>query len=96
MVMATGSNTLHAPPSRVLSRRQFQTVVTAASRIPPKQKRIVVKFGGTSLAEEEKANGTKLAVVMSAFVIVAISIGKMIDELIGQVPATKEMVRVLV
>jgi aspartate kinase len=90
MVMATGSNTPRALLGKIFSITSLQTVVSATSKITPKQRRIVVKFGGTSLADKdrivraakliskEKAKGTKIAVVVSA-------IGKMTDELIGLV-----------
>ena len=62
------ANTPRALLSKPFSLTELQTVVSATSKITPKQRRIVVKFGGTSLAYKKKANGTKLAVVVSATV----------------------------
>lgn len=88
--MATGSNTPHTPPSKISGPTALQTAVSEVPSTYPKQKtrRIVVKFGGSSLADKDRiakavgliakeaAKGTKLAVVVSA-------IGRMTDDLIG-------------
>lgn len=91
-VMATGSNTPHTLPSKISTPTTPRTVISASSNASPKQKtrRIVVKFGGSSLADKEHigqaarlvskeaAKGTRLVVVVSAM-------GGMTDQLIGLV-----------
>ena len=91
-VMATGSNTPHTLPSKISTPTTPRTVISASSDASPKQKtrRIVVKFGGSSLADKEHigkaarlvskeaAKGTRLVVVVSAM-------GGMTDQLIGLV-----------
>jgi aspartate kinase len=87
--MATGSNTPHTLPSKISTPT---TAISASSDASPKQKtrRIVVKFGGSSLADKDRiakaarlvfkeaSKGTRLVVVVSAM-------GKMTDQLIGLV-----------
>ncbi len=91
-VRATGSNTPHTLPSKISSPTKLQNVTRPTLDASPKQKtrRIVVKFGGSSLADKDRiakaarlisketAKGTKLVVVVSA-------IGGMTDQLIGLV-----------
>jgi hypothetical protein len=62
MVMATGSSTPHTLLSRIFSRAELQTAISATSGITSKLRRIAVNFGRTNTADKEKANGTKLAV----------------------------------
>jgi len=91
MVMATGSNTPHSLPSKISTLATIRTVMTPRSEASPKRaRRIVVKFGGSSLADKEHiaqaaslvskeaAKGTRLVVVVSAM-------GSMTDQLIGLV-----------
>ncbi len=91
-VRATGSNTPHTLPSKISSPTKLQNVTRPTLDASPKQKtrRIVVKFGGSSLADKDRiakaarlisketAKGTKLVVVVSA-------IGGMTEQLIGLV-----------
>ncbi|MGA8855821.1 MAG: aspartate kinase [Candidatus Bathyarchaeia archaeon] len=91
-VRATGSTTPQTLSSKISAPRTLQTVITASPGTSSKQKtrRIVVKFGGSSLADKdhiakaarlvsrETAKGTRLVVVVSAM-------GKMTDQLIGLV-----------
>jgi len=90
--MATGSNTPPSLSSKISTPTTLPTVMTARTEASPKQRtrRIVVKFGGSSLADKdhiaqaarlvskETAKGTRLVVVVSA-------IGSMTDQLIGLV-----------
>ena len=90
--MATGSNAPHSLSSKISTPTTLRTVMTARTEASPKQRtrRIVVKFGGSSLADKdhiaqaarlvskETAKGTRLVVVVSA-------IGSMTDQLIGLV-----------
>ncbi|MGA2791075.1 MAG: aspartate kinase [Candidatus Bathyarchaeia archaeon] len=91
-VSATGSTTPQTLSSKISAPTILQTVIAASPRASSKQKtrRIVVKFGGSSLADKDRiakaarlvfketAKGTRLVVVVSA-------IGKMTDQLIGLV-----------
>jgi len=91
-VRATGSTTPQTLSSKISAPRTVQRVITAGPGASTKQKtrRIVVKFGGSSLADKdgiakaarlvfrETAKGTRLVVVVSAM-------GKMTDQLIGLV-----------
>jgi hypothetical protein len=80
MVMATGSSTPHTLLSRIFSRAELQTAISATSGITSKLRRIAVNFGRTNTADKEKANDTKLAV-------------KMTDEPIGRGSTMKQMPR---
>jgi aspartate kinase len=91
-VRATGSTVRHTIPTKVSTPTAVQTVIKPKPEGPSKQKlrRIVVKFGGSSLADKERiakaarlvskeaAKGTRLVVVVSAM-------GSMTDQLIGLV-----------
>jgi aspartate kinase len=91
-VITIGSNTPQALPTRVSAPTTLQVVTTLNRDTSQKQKtrRIVVKFGGSSLGDKDRitkaarliaketAKGTKVVVVVSA-------IGKMTDQLIGLV-----------
>ena len=91
-VITTGSPTPHPLPGRVSTSTTLQTITKPIS-VPTSEKktrRIVVKFGGSSLADKERIakaarlisreskKGTKLVVVVSAM-------GGMTDQLIGLV-----------
>ena len=92
MVITTGSLKPHSIPTSLSSSTIVQATAKLESRHPVEQKnrRIVVKFGGSSLSDrdriaqaaklisKENRKGTKLVVVVSA-------IGKMTDQLIGLV-----------
>src|SRR3989304_8439542 len=92
MVITTGSLKPHSIPTSLSSTTIVQATAKLESRHPVEQKnrRIVVKFGGSSLSDRERSaqaanliskenrKGTKLVVVVSA-------IGKMTDQLIGLV-----------
>jgi aspartate kinase len=91
-VKATGSNAPHTLPSKISTPTTLRRVINASADASPKQKtrRLVVKFGGSSLADKEHiaqaarlvskeaAKGTRLVVVVSAM-------GGMTDQLIGLV-----------
>lgn len=91
-VITTGSPKPHPTPTSLSNSTIMQTAkkVESARSAGQKNKRIVVKFGGSSLADKdriaqaakliskESRKGTKLVVVVSA-------IGKMTDQLIGLV-----------
>ena len=91
-VMATGSDISRSLPTRISTPARLEAVTRVSLEASPKQKtrRIVVKFGGSSLTDKdhiakaarliskETAKGTKLVVVVSA-------IGTMTDQLIGLV-----------
>jgi len=91
-VITTGSNTPQTLPTRVSTPTTLQVVAAPSPGVSRKQKtrRIVVKFGGSSLGDKDRiakaarlvakeaAKGTKLVVVVSA-------IGKMTDQLMGLV-----------
>jgi aspartate kinase len=91
-VRATGSTAPHILPTKISTRTTVQAVIKPKSESSSKQKlrRIVVKFGGSSLADKDRiakaarlvskeaAKGTRLVVVVSAM-------GSMTDQLIGLV-----------
>jgi len=91
-VSATGSPTPQTLSNKISASRALQTIIAASPGTSSKQKtrRIVVKFGGSSLADKDRiaksarlvfkeaAKGTRIVVVVSAM-------GKMTDQLIGLV-----------
>jgi len=91
-VIAAGSTRPQTVPTKFSASTTLQMVTTTSPEASPKQKtrRIVVKFGGSSLADKDRikkasrliaketAKGTRVVVVVSAM-------GKMTDQLIGLV-----------